>query len=304
MMLGATSTTGTTPIRFRCEGELLQGMLHLPEQRAQTGVLVIVGGPQYRVGSHRQFVLLARDLRERGVAVMRFDYRGLGDSSGAPRTFEDIGPDVRAAVDEFFRLVPGLRRVVLWGLCDAASAALFYAGGDTRVAGLVLLNPWARAEHTVARAYLRHYYLRRLFDWNAWRALLTGAKSPLRTLGSVSETVRGALGSGTAGAANGRAPLIERMRTGFEAFKGPALLIMSGDDITAAEFRSACEGSRAWRRLLAAARVTHRALDAADHTFSTRAWRDQVADWTADWIELQWPTGNGKPAGSARRFGV
>jgi alpha/beta superfamily hydrolase len=48
-------------------------------------VLVIVGGPQYRAGSHRQFTLLARSLAEQGFAVLRFDYRGMGDSTGAMR---------------------------------------------------------------------------------------------------------------------------------------------------------------------------------------------------------------------------
>ena len=238
----------TTPITFRCEGELLHGMLDRPETSADTGVLVIVGGPQYRVGSHRQFVLLARALSARGLPVLRFDYRGLGDASGAPRTFEDIGPDIRAGIDEFFRRVPTLRRVVLWGLCDAASAAMFYAGSDARVGGLVVLNPWARSEQTVARAYLRHYYLRRVFDLNAWRELLSGRKSPLRTMGSALGTVREAIGgggnTGSAEKAPERAPLVDRMRQGLDAFKGPVLLVMSGDDITAAEFRGVTSASR------------------------------------------------------------
>jgi len=49
---------------------------------ADTGVLIVVGGPQYRVGSHRQFVMLARFLADHGVPCMRFDYRGMGDVSG------------------------------------------------------------------------------------------------------------------------------------------------------------------------------------------------------------------------------
>ena len=51
---------------------------------------------------------------------MRFDYRGMGDSTGDVRPFDDINDDIAAAIDEFFRQVPGLERVVLWGLCDGA----------------------------------------------------------------------------------------------------------------------------------------------------------------------------------------
>jgi len=54
-------------LRFRCQSEWLYGILHLPQQPVARGVLIVVGGPQYRVGSHRQFVLLARYLAERGI---------------------------------------------------------------------------------------------------------------------------------------------------------------------------------------------------------------------------------------------
>ena len=45
---------------------------------ASRGMLIVVGGPQYRAGSHRQFTLLARDVAATGVPTMRFDYRGMG----------------------------------------------------------------------------------------------------------------------------------------------------------------------------------------------------------------------------------
>ncbi|MFB1029241.1 MAG: hydrolase 1, exosortase A system-associated, partial [Thauera sp.] len=71
---------------FPCEGEELIGILALPETAVtRLGVLVVVGGPQYRVGSHRQFVLLARALAKSGVPCMRFDYRGMGDATGEMR---------------------------------------------------------------------------------------------------------------------------------------------------------------------------------------------------------------------------
>ena len=62
----------------------------MPAVPDDTGVLVIVGGPQYRVGSHRQYVQLSRHLAEQGIASMRFDVRGMGDSPGVQRSFEEI----------------------------------------------------------------------------------------------------------------------------------------------------------------------------------------------------------------------
>src|SRR3974390_2928101 len=111
-----------TPITFSCAGETLLGLIHLPASPPELGVVIVVGGPQFRVGSHRQFLLLARELARKGIAVLRFDCRGMGDSDGEFPGFEHIGPDVAAAVDTLVAQVPTLRRIVLWGLCDATLA--------------------------------------------------------------------------------------------------------------------------------------------------------------------------------------
>lgn len=181
-------------LQFSCDDAALIGILSRPRQAATRGVLVVVGGPQYRAGSHRQFTLLARALAAQGIPVLRFDYRGMGDSEGAARDFEAVSADLRAAIDEFFRQVPTLRDVVVWGLCDGASAALFYAAGDPRVAGLALLNPWVRSTASYARTTLRHYYLARLRQGEFWRKLLGGrfdvraAAASLRQLLQASRT--------------------------------------------------------------------------------------------------------------------
>jgi hypothetical protein len=86
-------------LMFECGGETLVGVLAEPASPAMVGVLIIVGGPQYRAGSHRQFVLLSRQLAATGVAAMRFDYRGMGDSTGSPSSFDDVSEDIAAAID-------------------------------------------------------------------------------------------------------------------------------------------------------------------------------------------------------------
>lgn len=282
-------------ISFHCNGDSLYGVVSVPEQPARRGVLVVVGGPQYRVGSHRQFVLLARSLAAQGYACLRFDVRGMGDSAGMPRTFENIGEDIGAAIDSFLAAVPLVKEVVIWGLCDAASAALFYSGGDSRVKGLVLLNPWARTTEGVAKATLKHYYLARLRQPALWKKIASGQFDAIPALRSFARMVGTTLGVpagessdvgsvASAAVTAPSAPLPERMREGFERFSGPVLLITCDSDLTAQEFIDMTRRSRPWRQLLKLPRVTHRTVVEADHTFSRRIWRDNVASWTDEWM--------------------
>lgn len=291
-------------LAFSCGGESLPAIVTLPAFPGTRGVLVIVGGPQYRAGSHRQFTLLARSLAAQGFPVMRFDARGMGDGDGRQRTFEEIGDDVRAAMDCFVQTVPGMRDIVLWGLCDGAVAAVLYGGDDPRVSGLVLLNPWARDEAGLAKTLLRHYYLPRLTDPALWRKVFSGRFDVRRSAASlaaqIGTVVRRApmlvaaehepavVPAAPLPAPDGQVvlapPLGPRLFVGLQRFQGPVLLVISPGDLTAMEFLQLAGSTRAWRKLMSAARITRRDVPGADHTFSSRAWRDQVAEWTGQWL--------------------
>src|SRR3546814_13347557 len=91
---------------------------------------------------------------------------------------EALDADIAAAIDGFVAHCPQVEEVVLWGLCDAASAILFYAQRDSRVAGVALLNPWVRPPESEADTYLRHYYLRRLRDRGFWQSAVRGKVNP------------------------------------------------------------------------------------------------------------------------------
>ncbi|WP_182915779.1 hydrolase 1, exosortase A system-associated [Massilia cavernae] len=274
-------------LSFDCGDDALYGIVSLPEQAARRGVLIVVGGPQYRAGSHRQFTGLARALAAEGIAAMRFDYRGMGDSEGDMRNFETVGDDLQAAVDRFFSAVPGMDEVVIWGLCDGASAAMFYAGGDRRVSGLVLLNPWARTANGIARTTLKHYYRARLTDPALWKKIARGRFDFAAAAASLARMVSAALGAGRTGggpAAQDAAPLPERMRAGLARFKGQVLFIFSEADLTAQEFLDLVRGAPEWQDLLKAGRVTQQRIDEADHSFSRRVWKDRVARLTVEWV--------------------
>jgi exosortase A-associated hydrolase 1 len=268
---------------FQCEGASLVGILHRPEREpARIGVLVIVGGPQYRVGSHRQFVLMARSLAQSGYAVLRFDYRGMGDSDGEMRTFESVASDVRAAIDELMRNVPSLTGVALWGLCDAASVSLMYCTQDARVKGVAIANPWVRSPAGQAQSYIKHYYGQRLLQRSFWVKALTGK---LHISASLADFLRKLWSSRAAGksAAEGGS-FIERMRHGLQKFSGPTLILMSERDLTAQEFRDLSAASADWQKALRRAGVRTIDLPGADHTFSTEGSLQLATRHSLEWL--------------------
>lgn len=280
------SSLGEEAIVFDCGGQHLIGILHHAASTPRLGILIVTGGPQYRIGSHRQFLLLARAFAAAGFPTLRFDYRGTGDSEGPFRGFEHIEADIEAAIDALFDRTRGVERVVLWGLCDAASAILLYAARDPRIAGLLLVNPWVREPDGEARAFVKHYYGRRLLDAAFWRKLLAGDVAVGAALRGLAASITGWLRSTSASRGAQEAatlPLSARMAQGLSGFQGPVGLILSGRDLTAREFEDAAAGA-SWRSQLAAPRITRHDLPAADHTFSRRVWREDVTRWTLSWL--------------------
>jgi exosortase A-associated hydrolase 1 len=267
--------------RFACGDDLLYGILSMPERARSRGILMLVGGPQYRAGSHRQFTLLSRFFASHGIPVLRFDYRGMGDSQGETRDFETVDDDIRCAVDYFMQAAAGMTDVAIWGLCDAASAALFYGFRDPRISGLALINPWARTETGLAQTYLRHYYVSRLFERALWRKILGGRFSYRAAAASLAAQLSTAFGTCTA-TASGSLP--DRMYEGYRRFAGPVLVILSGNDLTAKEFSELVRNEEKWAALLRQRRTRRIELPGANHTFSTRQWRELVARHTLDWF--------------------
>lgn len=262
---------------FECEGEQLVGVLAGASSGRSTGVLIVVGGPQYRVGSHRQFVLLARALADAGHPSLRFDYRGMGDSSGASRTFEQVESDLVAAAAVFKARLPTLSRLVIFGLCDAASAALMSAGRIEGVTALILANPWVRRPETHNAMVVRHYYTERLTSLEFWKKLLSGHVSILSSLREAGKRLCAMTRARSPDRSVApRRDFVERMLAGWQKFKGECLVFLSERDLTAKEFEALCRTDLAWSRARTAARVQFRAVRGADHTFSSAEHRTTV----------------------------
>lgn len=270
-------------INFECNDTNLIGILHGTHLSAATvGVVIIVGGPQYRLGSHRQFVLQARDFATLGIPCFRFDYRGMGDSEGDSRDFREIEDDIQAALNAFQDTLPNIEKFVLWGLCDAASASMMYAATDKRVCGMVLLNPWVRNENSLAQAYVSDYYPSHISSKQFWRKLFSGKINLFHAITQFLHNIIQA----TQRTDTSDTTYIDKMLHGLQQFAGESLVILSGEDLTAGEFKNLVSANKQWQTAMRSQRVTVQHLKQANHTFASQVWRDQVSQWTCNWLKV------------------
>ena len=247
------------------------GILSLPLLPATTAVLIIVGGPQYRVGSHRQFVQLARHLAKQGFAVLRFDYRGMGDSEGEIRAFDTIDADVGIALEALIKQGQGaIESVVLWGLCDGATAALlhWHTYRNPKITGMVLLNPWVRTEEGLALTQVKHYYTQRLTESEFWLKLISGkvAFGALRELAKKSLIT--ILRTKQIDNSIANPSFQQKVSNAIFEFPGWVMLVLSGRDLTAQEFIDYCKKNKLWQHSLRTEKIQRVDLPTADHTFS------------------------------------
>lgn len=146
----------------------LAGTLTLPRSRRGRipAVITISGsGAQDRdealpgMSGYRPFRELAAGLSERGVAVLRYDDRGFGASTGvhAGATSADFAEDTRAVV-AYLRARPDIDpdRIFLIGHSEGAMIAPMVAAGDPRIAGIVLLAGPAYTGRRILEYQTRH----------------------------------------------------------------------------------------------------------------------------------------------------
>ncbi|MBA4161131.1 MAG: hydrolase 1, exosortase A system-associated [Novosphingobium sp.] len=221
---------------FECQGETLAGTLDMAA--ARTGLLIVTGGNELRSGPFGSHAELADKVATAGFPVMRYDRRGVGDSSGSNATFADSGDDIAAALQAFRAQVRGIKHIVAYGNCDAASALMLAEGKGCDA--LVLANPWtfepqSEPETPVAEepqpqmtpAAIRRHYLRRLTDPKALLRLLTGKVKVGQLAGSLVEAVKPAPPPSS---------LAQSMAEGLKAFTGPVTLLIAQNDRTGQVF--------------------------------------------------------------------
>lgn len=258
-------------ITLTIEQQALLSIVHEGKRNAEIGVVMIVGGPQYRIGSHRQFIQLARFLAKNGITTMRFDYRGMGDSEGTKQEFDAIDDDIKVAIDGLQKHYPSIKNVILWGLCDAASAALIYGYKDPRVISMVLLNPWLKNNKAEGQTMVKSYYIKRLLSKDFWKKIISGQVNVRRSVLEVNTHLKNSLTD----THTIEQSYQQRMTEGVNFFRGDICLILSGDDLTAKEFEAFALNDKSWKSKLTKSFDIHR-LPMADHTFSSLTFKREV----------------------------
>ena len=142
-MSNGNGTSETRPISFRsADGLLLRGSFDSPEVSPTSSIVLVHGGGVTREEGGF-FTRLAVGLAERGVASLRFDLRGHGESEGRQEdlTLSGVVNDIRAAVAHLRQLAGDISVNVLGASFGGGISAYFTAQYPDEVTKLVLINP-------------------------------------------------------------------------------------------------------------------------------------------------------------------
>lgn len=155
------------------------------EMAGAPAVLFINFGVYVHSGYGRQTTTIARSLARSGIASLRMDLRGAGDSvdratGDLPLFQHDALADVRAAVDELTRELA--RPVIIVGNCSGAYFAFHAICEDHRIKAAALVNlycfDWELTHGGVPydEKPIRHHsaYVALLLNVATWRRILSG----------------------------------------------------------------------------------------------------------------------------------
>lgn len=129
-----------TPIWIRSGADDILAVITHPVESADLGVVLLTGGG-WMPAPHRNrmFVDLARQLAEIGCTVVRFDYSGVGESTGQTKVFDSMHPHAGDAAAVVAALgETGVTRVIMVGTCYGGRTALSVSKSVEGLVGLVL----------------------------------------------------------------------------------------------------------------------------------------------------------------------
>ena len=138
---------------FRSGSYSLLGHLDMPdEQPARSGVVIVPPFGWEDICSYRPLRSLARSLASQGIAVLRFDLPGTGDSSGSALDSDLFPAWIRSVQEAMAELkaVSGVQAVSVLGIRLGAMLALAAASTGTPIKNLILWGASASG-HAVLR---------------------------------------------------------------------------------------------------------------------------------------------------------
>ena len=290
-MSDSQSLTRESAFVFDCKGSSLIGFLHGGDKQCDVGVLTIVpGGPQYRIGVGRQLLRLARRLVADGIHVMRFDHRGLGDSEGEFKGFQHIRDDIEAAIAEFKRRAPSVKRIILWGGCDAASGALLHAHKLPDVVCIIAGNPFVGSSSSTFKAQQTHY-LARIRQKSFWKKLFKleyklsdYAFGAIKKVGQRLQPKKSEKTRESKPQAGTHTDFSADLMTGLKMFNGKILFLMGDRFLLSTEFDRLVSSSPEW--VAAYNKPGYQRLDikGGDQVFSNQDAQEKMFELAGDWI--------------------
>ena len=249
------------PLYFRNNGLRLAGTLHLPAGKGPfPAVAMLHGFMSEKAESHYLFVRLSRRLEEAGIASLRFDFRGCGESEGRfeDTTVAEQASDARAALATL-RLTARIdsERLGLVGMSLGGLVAALAAAEEPDLASLVLWGAIARPV-------------------KVFESIVT--KPGARELARRGRLDAGGLYISTAFA---EAMAAADPCAAISRSKAPVFIIHATGDRTVPYVNSTDLLRAAKARRLRSERLS---VAGADHTFSSVDWSEAVIDATAEWF--------------------
>lgn len=244
-------------LSFNCEGSDCHATLD-GDPQATTGLFIVSGGNEIRIGAHRGMAKLSGDIAAAGHSCFRFDRRGIGDSAGDNAEFEGSAADITAALAAFRRACPRLTHITAFSNCDGASALIMH--GVTGIDAYVLGNIWVieGQDDMPPPAAIKARYLERITDPKSWVRLFTGAVNIRKLFGGLMKLMRPAPPSSL--------PL--KIAHGLADIAAPVTILLAKGDATAIAFADVWR-SETFKIARGKPNIAVTEMDSASHSFAS-----------------------------------
>ncbi|MEM7060109.1 MAG: alpha/beta hydrolase [Pseudomonadota bacterium] len=154
----AMADISTRTVTFENEGVKLSGTMYLPSGYDGTAKDAVIVTGAWTSVQEQMPSNYAKEMAERGMIAITFDFRGWGKSGdlpGAQRFIEDPAAktsDIRAVIAQVAKM-PEVAKLHGLGICASAGYMVDATRGNDRVASVGLVAPWLQDREIVETVY-------------------------------------------------------------------------------------------------------------------------------------------------------